>query len=286
MPHVRRCVAILLVLLLVTTQLGTLGPGAHEAIAATPKVRLSPTSGYVGDTVAVSVSGFPKNRAVTLAWDGKTIATIKSSAAGDGASTFDVPVAKKGAHTVSATAGGTAASASFSVKPRIRLSPSTVVVGGAVSATLRGYAKGESIAVALDSTAKTLTTVIASGSGSASVKVVIPPAYGGRHKLIGSGNAGSQSTASLTVTPSLALTPTNGSSGTNVRLAVRGFGKGERIEIQWQDPRGTRSMAFATASSTGSANVTVTIPKVAAGAYAIRTVGYTVSFAEAPFQVT
>jgi hypothetical protein len=287
MRRVPHYIAIVLALLIGLTGLGTLVPAPHQALAATPTVRLSPTAGYVGDKVGVSISGFPKNRMVTVAWDGKTIATIQSSSTGNGTTSFKVPTARKGAHTVSAAAGSASAKASFTVNPKLRLSPSSVTVGSTLKVTLRGYAKGETISLALDTTSNVLTTVTASSTGSASLKIALRPTPGGRHKLIGRGTTGSQSSAWLTVVSSVALSPASGTAGISVRVTFRGFGKGERIEVQWLDARGSRSLGFATTSSTGSAGVTVTIPKAASGTYAIRAVGMSSFYvAQAPFEIT
>ncbi|MEA2593930.1 MAG: hypothetical protein QOF01_399 [Thermomicrobiales bacterium] len=280
--------AVLCALLLAATTVANIAAGTSHAIAATPKVVLSPTSGFVGRTLTASFSGFPKNRAVTIAWDGKTVATPTSSAVGDGSTSFTIPKAKKGSHKVTATVGRISASATFTVRPSIFASPSGGTVGRAVNVTLRGYGKGESVAVAWDSTSKKLATVVASASGSADVQVTIPPTPGGQHKLIGAGNTGSQSSMSFRVVPSIRLSPSRGPAETSVRVALRGYQAGEQVEIQWRVDGGTQGLRVVTVgASTGSANVTVTVPKGSKpGSYAIVGVGYRVSFAEAPFQVT
>jgi hypothetical protein len=286
MVRLARC-PILLVAALVVAILPLGAPAPRTALAATPRIQLSPTSGFVGTSVAVLFLGFPKNRTVTISWDGKALASTTSSAAGDGSVSIQVPNARKGGHTITATRGQTSASARFTVVPRLRLSPSTVEVGDTLSVSLRGYAKGEAIDILLDSTAKRLATVAASGTGSASITVTVPAATGGRHKIIGHGATGSQSAASFVVVPSLNLKPGQGQAGSLIRVALRGYLSGETIEIQWRDPGGTRSMGFATASSTGSANATVPVPMNAApGTYAVIGRGYPVSYAEAPFTVT
>lgn len=289
MSRLHRCFPLFLVACLATAFL-SVGFAVRSTNAATPpRIHLSSTSGYVGDNVNVSVSRFAKNKTITVTWDGKTIASLTSSSAGDGSTSFAVPVAFKGEHTVAAKSGGAVASTTYTVKPRLRLSQDTAKVGDTVSLTLRGYAKGESIAIALDSTSHTLLTVTASGSGSASGKIVVPATVGGRHKLIGLGTTGSQSTASLTVVRSVSFSPAHGPAASSIRVAVRGFSKGERVELLWIEPGLSRSLAIVTMSSTGSANVTVTVPDdVDPGQYAIRAFGFSSQeeIVEAPFEVT
>ncbi|MEA2526286.1 MAG: hypothetical protein QOF73_3513, partial [Thermomicrobiales bacterium] len=100
MPRRWCLMANLCALLLSAMTLASITAGTPHAIAATPKVSLAPTSGFVGRTLKASFSGFPKNRAVTIAWDGKTVATPTSSAVGDGSTSFTIPKAKKGSHKV------------------------------------------------------------------------------------------------------------------------------------------------------------------------------------------
>jgi hypothetical protein len=279
------CRPILLVAALLAAILPPGAPTPRSASAATPAVRLSPNSGYVGLSFTVFFSGFPKQRTVTVTWDGKALASTTSSAAGDGAVSMRVPTAKKGGHAVTAISGRASSAATFNVVPRIWLSPTATPVGARVSVTLRGYAKGEAITITLDSSTKTLATVTASATGSASAQIVVPPAVGGRHKVSGLGATGSLSRATLVVRPSVALTPASGQVGSNIRVALRGYAQGELVEIQWSDP--FRSLGLTTTSATGSANVTVAVPNgVEPGTYAIIGRGYSVSFAESPFTVT
>jgi hypothetical protein len=286
MSRMRGCATIVTLLLVLSTLAGiSTGPGSVGAASAT-RVTLSPTSGPVGRTVKVSFSRFTKNHSITISWDGKSVATSRTSAAGDGSVTITVPTAKKGSHKVAATMGRVSASATFTVVPKISLSRSRATVGEAITATLRGYSRGESVAIGLDSTAKTLVTVVASSTGSASAKIVLPPATGGTHKIVGIGGAGSRSQASLTIVPSIKVNPQSGPAGTNVRVSLRGYAAREYVEFQWHANGGTQSLGFATTDSTGTRYFTVTVPDAEPGTYGIIGRGYGVSVAETPFTVT
>jgi hypothetical protein len=288
MTRCRRCISVLVTLVLVLGTLGT-GGGAHSAVAATRTVRLSPTSGPVGHAVTATFGGFAAGRTITIAWDGASVATAKTSVVGDGSASFVVPEAKKGGHKVTARIGTASASATFAVVPKLRISPTTVTVGRTVTATLQGYAEGELIAIRWDDTSKTLATVVASSIGSATARVVVPLATGGKHKLVGIGSSESRSQASVTVVPSIAVNPRSGPNGTNVRVTLRGFGKGEYVEFQLRAGGGTLAQGFTTASVTGSANVTITISvpeEIGPGHYAIVARGYGVSVTETPFDLT
>ncbi len=288
MPRSLRRIAEISVLLLVMTTLASAVAGLPVTVAATPTVRLSPDSGKVGAPLTVSFSGFPKSKEITIAWNGKTMATTTSSTAGAGSVSFPVPAGRKGAHKVTATSGSTSALATFTMSPKLTLTPGIAKVYGALTVTLRGYAKNETIALKWDtSSAKTLVTVTANTAGSASATVHVPPATRGRHKLIGLGSTRSLGSAWVHVESTVRLRTRSGPPGTNVQVVMRGFAKGEYIEIQWRDRHGTQSLGFATASSTGSVDSTATVPiDATTGSYAIVAVGYDGSVAEAPFRVT
>jgi len=275
-------------LLLVMAVLAHGVAGTPTAVAATPVVKVYPTSGTVGFPVKVAFSGFPKNATLTVTWDGKSLATTKTSVAGDGSVAIHVPIGKKGSHKVKATVGSTSATTTFTIVPKLTLTPTNSAVGRTLSVTLRGYAANEAIALKWDSsTAKTLLTVTASSSGSASANVVVPHTTFGQHKLVGRGTTGSLSSARLQIASTIRLRPASGPAGTNLQVVLRGFAANEYIEVQWRDANGTRSLGFGTASGLGSLDKTVKVPTSAApGNYTILAVGYSGSAVQAPYQVT
>lgn len=291
MPRFWRWFAVLVTLAVALGTLANLtGPPRAEAASKT-RVTLSSSSGPVGRKVTVWFSRFTKNHLIRISWDGQTVATSRTSPAGEGSVSFVAPAAKKGDHTVAATMGKVSASAQFTIVPKISLSRRTTRIGDSITATLRGYGNGESVDIGLDSTANALATVVVSGTGSGSAQIVVPEATGGAHKMVSSGDAASRSQASLAIVPSLTVDPVSGPEGSNVLVTLRGYGKDEPIEVQLRAGGGTQSQGLTTASATGSAGVTVTIklPEgVGPGNYAILGVGRTndTSIAEAPFEVT
>ena len=80
---------------------------------------LSPTSGPTGTTVSVTGIAFSNNHQVTLTWDGTTsLGTVTTDSTGGFSTTFQVPTAPNGSHTVQATDGaGNIHSAPFTVGP-------------------------------------------------------------------------------------------------------------------------------------------------------------------------
>jgi hypothetical protein len=259
----------------------------RDAAAATPSIRLSSSSGNIASNVTVSYRGFTKNRAVRIKWDGTTIVTATTSAAGDGATVIAVPNGVKGAHTVKVVMGEVSAAATYSIRPQIRMSPASVTVGRTISTSFRGYAAGESVKVTLDGATTALATVRMSSTGDGTARFPVPATPGGSHKLYGKGGTGSSDSVTFQVVPSIALIPASGEPGANIRVHLRGYAQGERVEIQFRYPDQTASLGFATASSTGSVNTTFTVPRKATpGMYAVIARGYGVSVTETSFQVT
>lgn len=259
----------------------------QSAVAATPTVRLSAASGDIGRTLTVFYEGFAKNRSVRITWDGATIATATTSVVGDGSTKITVPNGVKGPHKVKVIGGNFSASAIFSIRPQIRMSPATVVVNQTVSVSFRGYAAGEVVNVTIDSSTKVIVAVTMSATGNGSTRFAVPPTIGGSHKFYGKSGGGSSDSVSFRVVPSITLNPASGGPGANIRAHLRGFQSGERVELQWRSVDQTSSLGFATASATGSVNVTFTVPRRAtSGAYGVIGRGYGVSVAETPFQVT
>jgi len=257
------------------------------AAAASPTVRLSVTSGDIGRNVTVSYRGYAKNRGVRITWDGTTIASATTSAVGDGSTVIAVPNGVKGGHKVKVIGGDFSASATFTIRPQIRMSPATVGVEQTVSVSFRGYAAGESVKVTLDSSTSAIVTVKMSSTGSGSARFAMSATVGGSHKFSGKSSGGSTDNVSFRVVPTITLIPASGAPGANIRVHLRGYTNGERIELQFRDPDQTSSLGFATASSTGSVNVTFTVPRKATrGTHGVIGRGYGVSVAETAFQVT
>jgi hypothetical protein len=287
MPYPRLARVLGLVVLLLLSSISPVTLVGDAVAATTPIIRLSASSGDIGRDVTVSFRNFPKSRSVRVTWDGTTIGTPTSSVVGDGSVKIVVPNGAKGGHTVRVVSGNASASATFTIRPQVRLSPATVTVEQVVSVSFRGYASGESISLTLDNSSKVIKTIRASSTGNASTSIKMPASPGGSHTLNGMGATGSADSATLKVVPSLALIPASGVTGANIRVHIRGYAKGERIELQWRYPDQTASLGFANASSTGSVNMTFTVPKKATpGAYSVIARGYGVSVAEVPFQVT
>jgi hypothetical protein len=102
------------------------------------------------------------------------------------------------------------------------------------------------------------------GSGALlDVAINIPTSAFGNHTLKVTDNIGSSASATLDVTPSLAVAPTRGSNGTFVSVSGNGFAANSAVEVTSQMGASTSAVTAVTGSFTAS----FIVPPRAAGAY-------------------
>jgi hypothetical protein len=89
-----------------------------------PVSSLSPTTGPVNTSVSYRLHYFPIGIPVTATWDGRALTTATTDQNGRATGTFKVPDGQvMGPHTVSFTAGSWQATKTYTVKPRIKVTP-------------------------------------------------------------------------------------------------------------------------------------------------------------------
>ncbi len=139
------------------------GQTANATFTVTPKLTLSAVSGNVGDSVTISGTGFAASSAIGVSFDGSgqttspLSPTTNASGSFSGVS-FTVPASAKGSHTVAASDGSAdSASATFTVNPKLALSPASAHVGDTVTVTGTGFAASSAVSLTFDGTAQTTT---------------------------------------------------------------------------------------------------------------------------------
>lgn len=267
---------------------GSSGNSVSAPFTVVPAMTLSPTSGAVGTTVTVTMTGYAATDTVTLAWydttkASTTVSTVATSATGGATATFSVPEATSGRHKVQASGTGkTVASTFFTVNPSVALTPGSGISGDTVGASLKGYAAGETLSIKWYSTATsaiTLATVTASSSGDATTTFVAPPSAAGTYKVEGAG-AKSFSRASTTyaittnATSDCILNPASGSGGTKVTLTCSGFQPGETVRLHW-DSTSTFQKASFVASASGAGVGSFLVPDSTVGGHSVIAKGAT-----------
>jgi len=256
-----------------------------------PTCKLDRSSGPVGAALVVTCANFAASENINIYWD-DTNSTRKSriwsGTARGGSSTIFVPDATAGDHMVIAL-GATSANRveqTFTVVPSLKLSATTSKVGTFVSATLKGFGPGESVALSWDGGAA-LARVAVSAVGSGSVSFPVPEATKGQHLVGTTGETSAlQASTPLSVEPSLTLSPASGYVGSNSAITLRGFSGNESVTILWYGgSTGTTALATVAVDGRGSGSVGLTIPSATKGNHRVEGSGDAASIASASFTV-
>jgi hypothetical protein len=179
--------------------------GCNPGLFTPPPARmtLSRTRINVDSTVSISATGFPSNAPVTILWDGAVVKTVQSAIDGSLVTSWKIPPATAGAHTITAVSGTRSVSATITVVAKVRLKPTSGPTGTSVIVYLRGYAAGESVTVRWynGTRATTIATVKTSSTGSKNLVFTVPTnAAAGDHLIRGDGNRGNAAKATFVVT--------------------------------------------------------------------------------------
>jgi hypothetical protein len=243
---------------------------------AAPALALSPASGAVGSTVAITGTVFDsyKGDSIHIFFDTAEISgspvTVPES--GTFNTTFTVPSGTSvGAHHIRAKSGDittpTLAEGFFTVvAPAILLDIESGTVGARVTITGNGFYAGRVVGLAYyHINAVSLGTEIASSSGRFTYEFSVPESTGGFHRLTASNDVGSYAEALFDVVPSIKLNTVSGAPGELLNIRGTGFGYRGTIRVNF----GTFNVATATTNDFGSFQIDLNIPDVEPGSYSI-----------------
>src|SRR3954447_25166870 len=91
-----------------------------------PAVQTGATSGTVNSTLNYTIKRFPLKVTVSTSWDGASIGSIVTTSQGTATGSSKIPASPMGAHTIKWKYGNWQVTKSFTVKPRIKITPSAV----------------------------------------------------------------------------------------------------------------------------------------------------------------
>jgi len=256
-------------------------PGTYQLAMATftvltCQITISPTAGYVGDTVTASGSGFAANTDVTIYFDSTSAKTTTTDASGNfSAVTFTVPPSSKGAHAVKGKdPDNESPSVNFSVSQKISVTPTGGAPGLPVTVNGSGFATDKTItikynAVAVTTTPATVKTDALNGSFSASF--IVPSGVAGTYAIEASDGTNSAS-ANFAVTINVTLSQTTseaspGYVGMEITLSGTGFKPNTQIRITYTST--TITVATVNSDNEGAFSATFDIPKSEGGTHTI-----------------
>lgn len=172
----------------------------------------------------------------------------------------------------------------LALNPYCTAGPTSGKVGTSVKVSCKGFAQYQVVYVKWDGRSSATTTTYTDQDGRFTTHLTVPAAVAGTHRIVIASDSHRAPTKYFTVIPSLSVSPNSGTADTSVRATLRGFAKGEIINIRVQGQR--RIRATATASSTGSASVLFTVPNGSTTDIIIRAEGSAGNVATARFYRT
>ncbi len=234
------------------------------------QITISPSSGYVGDTVTVSGSGFNPSLSVTIYFDTTAVRTVTATATGTfSGATFTVPESYRGTHTVKGSdVSGYSPSVNFTVSPKITVTPASGVVGDTVTINGTGFAASSSIIFSFDAQSVSASTTTTNGSFTNNT-FAIPASSRESHTIKAQDASANYATATFTVGHKITITPTSGSSLTTVTVSGTGFSASRTITIKYNAVPVTTSPATITTDATGSFTASFDVPFGLAGTYSV-----------------
>jgi hypothetical protein len=167
-----------------------------QRILVRPSILLSRQSGYVGDTVAVTLTGYGAGQSVLVTFDSgagvRSVVRVRASSSGVASTSFVVPPSTRGSHRVSATDdSGVATFVTFVTRPLMNAG-SEPQAGQLSGVILTGFASGEVVELRWgSSTGGVLKIKVVTASGSGMTTIRIPAtATDGKHSLWAVGDQG------------------------------------------------------------------------------------------------
>ncbi|MFC2025422.1 IPT/TIG domain-containing protein [Chloroflexota bacterium] len=250
-------------------------PGTSSpSFTVTPQITLSTSSGYVGNKVTVSGTGFSADSKVDIYFDTTSEDTVTTDAKGSFTkATFTIPESSGGSHTVKGSdAVGYSPGVSFSTLSKISVTPTSGTVGDQVRVSGVGFASNKEITFYLDdeiiSTGTTTTNAKGSFSGT---KLTIPSSSYGSHTIKAQDASNNSATATFsTMGQELTITPASGSSGTTVTVTGSGFSANAAIAIRYSYAVVSTEPTAVNTDAKGSFTASFIVPVGLAGAYPVR----------------
>ncbi len=258
--------------------------------AGTPTLTVTPSTGIVGASLAVSGVNFTPSSTVTLRWDaadGTVLGTTITSASGAfSAVTVTIPgSAATGIHALFAADGTLSATSMVTVLPLagLTLDPSSALAGTAVSAAGAGFTPDAVVTLRWETVSGTvLATPSADSSGAftgASIIVPLAASVGTHMVFAGDGTFTASTTLRVVAaTATLSVAPTSQVAGGTVIASGTGYGANESVMLHWDGSAGPVLTTIVASAAGDFSGATVIVPATAAvGAHALVGVGGTTS---------
>jgi hypothetical protein len=260
---------------------------AAPAMALTGNIAVFPSSGPPGSTPYVSGNNFTPGSTATVYFTTTPVAFGQVTAGGLITIPFVVPLVARGnfyAVTVVTNAGDNSTVALFQVVPQINISSSAGEVGDQVTVSGDGFQASLSVDILFDTTV--VATVTASAIGIISnATFTVPPSAQGAHEITAKDAIGSTPGVNYTVSPTMAVAPTEGGVNDQVTVSGQGFAADDTITISFDGVAVATSPAAVTTNSVGSFTATFVVPTAGQGDHTVRAEDATGNFVTETFAI-
>jgi hypothetical protein len=239
-----------------------------------PRIRVSPTNVTLGQEVTVSVTGFGTNEAVRVRWLVEErwieVGTLTTDVQGSGSMSVLAPLTAgegaakvRGDSTTHAAQTG-AVTVIAPLPPSVTLSALRVSVGQTVGITVADFPAETTLSVSWrrpGGSTVALGSLATDAAGAAGGAFTVPATEGGPDSQVIVGAPGGVSVSmKMEVAPRIAVSPSTVTAGQAVTVSLRGYGKGEMVQIRWLVDGRWVPVGIVTTSNTGSASITITVP--------------------------
>jgi len=251
-----------------------------------PEMTIIPASGAVGDTVTVSGTGFAGSKTITIFFDAVSQTTTSTSTSGSfSATTFAIPEASRGTHTVKAQdSSANYDTANFTVSASITINPTSGPSGTNVTITGDGFGASRPVAITYSGTAVTTNppSVTTNSAGYFTATFAAPAGAAGTYAVEASDGT-STATAVFVSTTDATISPTTSTTApgyVDMELTITGVGfMPSTVVTVTYSLTATESDVLATMTSDASGNFTIpfTIPPSLGGAHTITVTDVTIT---------
>jgi hypothetical protein len=246
-----------------------------------PKVVTPEDRGIVNSAFPFHLYYFPINRAVNVRFDGRDVGPVQTNDRGEVVGRFRIPAIPMGDYDVRWFTGDWDARASFTVIPRIKLTPGEAGPGDSVGVSLRGYAAHETVRVRWKrgNSWVEVARVGTSRTGSANTTIDVPDwATDGSASVRGDSTASTggraQTNAFTVVRPApgtLTLSSIRGTVNSRVTATIGDFPPNTPVTLTF--PGFYSATATATTDAAGGATLSFRVPASPLGVYQVRVSG-------------
>jgi hypothetical protein len=253
----------------------TIDKGSAPTTKGDLGLRVSAAEAEIGSAVHLTGSGFGRDEAVTLAWDGQPLATARAGGQGAFATDIVIPPGPGGGHTI--TARGESSHRSTATEMRIRPSlargPSTAAPGSEIAVAGRGFGAKETVTLTWHTDdGPRLGTLTTDETGSGAVTIALPAGKPGWNDYTGIGQqSNTRAWGAIEIQSDVSLSADTAQPGEQVTLTGRGLPPGGSVGAAWNKTAGEPGTLLCDghADASGRFICRFTAPDSGAGTYPV-----------------